>query len=233
MAMLRAAGDPSLAEQARAYFKAYENVSFLGIRSAQVREIEKAVFHAVKPVWSGADALRFADILIRNRFLDAKSVGILLLSRYVKQLGTALMPAVRCWLSEGHCANWATTDVLSTTVLTPLLRQHPELLGHLPDWARCESLWVRRAAAVSLTLLARRGEHLDTAYAIATALLGDSEDLMHKAVGWLLRECGKTDGRRLERFLLANGPKIPRTAVRYAIERYSEATRRRLLAMTR
>jgi 3-methyladenine DNA glycosylase AlkD len=56
---------------------------------------------------------------------------------------------------------------------------------------------------------------------------------MHKAVGWLLREAGKADMKRLERFLLDNGPKIPRTSVRYAIERFSKADRKRLLEATR
>jgi 3-methyladenine DNA glycosylase AlkD len=94
-------------------------------------------------------------------------------------------------------------------------------------------LWVRRAAAVSLTPLARRGENLDTAYSVATALLDSREDLMHKAVGWLLRECGKTDERKLEAFLLQKGPGVPRTALRYAIERFPPARRRRILEETR
>lgn len=56
---------------------------------------------------------------------------------------------------------------------------------------------------------------------------------MHKAVGWLLREAGKADRKRLERFLLDNGPDIPRTTVRYAIERFGKADRKRLLEATR
>ena len=65
------------------------------------------------------------------------------------------------------------------------------------------------------------------------ALAGDGEDLMHKACGWLLREAGKTDPARLEAFLRRHGPALPRTTVRYAIERFDPQRRARLLAETR
>ena len=61
----------------------------------------------------------------------------------------------------------------------------------------------------------------------------DDEDLIQKAVGWMLREAGKADQPRLERYLRANGPSIPRTTLRYAIERFPDGKRRALLAATR
>jgi len=233
MEMLKSAADKRAAEQSLAYFKAYDRVAFAGVRAPKVREIEKQIFQTVKTSWSLPDVLIFTDSMIRSRYLEAKAVGVLLLSRYAKSYDGSLLATIHKWLATGHCSNWATTDLLSTTVLTELLRRYPHLLGSLAIWARSDSLWVRRAAAVSLILLARRGEHLNTAYTIAEALLDDGEDLMHKAVGWLLRECGKTDARRLEAFLRAQGTRIPRTALRYAIERFTPDLRKRLLEETR
>jgi 3-methyladenine DNA glycosylase AlkD len=233
LAVLNAAGDERVAAQARKYFKLHERVQVIGIKSAKIDEIEKEIFAAVKPTWLLADAVQFCDILIRNRFLEAKSVGIVLLSRYHKQYDKSLLETIHGWLADGHCGNWAATDVLSGRVLSPLLKRFPELLQKVASWTQSANLWVRRAAAVSLIPLARRGEHLDAAYAAAESLLGDSEDLMHKAVGWLLRECGKTDDSRLEAFLLAHGARIPRTALRYAIERFPEPRRKRLLVATK
>jgi 3-methyladenine DNA glycosylase AlkD len=92
---------------------------------------------------------------------------------------------------------------------------------------------VRRAAAVSLVRLAARGLSLDAAYAVANALLADEHDLIHKATGWLLREAGRTDRTRLERYLLGHGPAVPRTALRYAIEHIPAERRRELLLATR
>jgi 3-methyladenine DNA glycosylase AlkD len=93
-------------------------------------------------------------------------------------------------------------------------------------------MWVRRASVVGLIPLARRGFALDLLYANARLLHGDDEDLIQKAVGWALREAGKADPGRLERYLRQNGRSIPRTTIRYAIERFPESSRRDLLRAT-
>jgi 3-methyladenine DNA glycosylase AlkD len=111
--------------------------------------------------------------------------------------------------------------------------KHPELDTQLRAWARHRNMWVRRASIVGLIPRARRGDSLDLVYDIARQLHADQEDLIQKAVGWALREAGKTDMPRLERHLRANGPSIPRTTVRYAIERFPPARRAALLKETR
>jgi 3-methyladenine DNA glycosylase AlkD len=137
------------------------------------------------------------------------------------------------WLADDHCANWAATDALCGEVLSPLVRQYPVLITRLKRWSGARNLWVRRASAVGMTHCARRGEHLDDVYAIAESLFKYPEDLIHKAAGWMLREAGKTDPERLENFLLEHGPEIPRTALRYSIERFSPEKRKILLEKTR
>jgi 3-methyladenine DNA glycosylase AlkD len=109
----------------------------------------------------------------------------------------------------------------------------PELAARLRVWSRDRNMWVRRASIVGLIPLARRGHSLDLVYEIAKRLHVDQEDLIQKAVGWALREAGKTDPARLERHLRANGAAIPRTTLRYAIERFPDARRRALLRDTK
>jgi 3-methyladenine DNA glycosylase AlkD len=103
----------------------------------------------------------------------------------------------------------------------------------MASWSRHDNIWVRRASIVSLIPAVRRGVGLDTAYQIAGTLHGDREDLIQKAVGWTLREAGKVDPRRFERYLRAEGRRIPRTTVRYAIERFAAVKREALLKATR
>jgi 3-methyladenine DNA glycosylase AlkD len=98
--------------------------------------------------------------------------------------------------------------------------------GRFRNWAAIDGL-------VTFVPLARKGMQLDRAYMIVEDLLDDVHDLMHKACGWLLRETGKADARRLEQFLLIHGPRIPRTTVRYAIERFPQRKRKSLLVKTR
>ncbi len=76
-------------------------------------------------------------------------------------------------------------------------------------------------------------EFHDPAYDIATRLQGDKEDLIHKAVGWLLREAGKVDRERLEAYLLDQGTRTPRTTLRYAIEKFPKEDRKRIMAATK
>jgi 3-methyladenine DNA glycosylase AlkD len=114
-----------------------------------------------------------------------------------------------------------------------LIVAHPELDRRLGAWSRHRNMWVRRASIVGLIPRARRGDSLELVYETAERLHPDREDLIQKAVGWALREAGKTDPARLERYLRANGRAIPRTTLRYAIERFPEAKRRGLLIDTR
>jgi 3-methyladenine DNA glycosylase AlkD len=94
---------------------------------------------------------------------------------------------------------------------------------------RSPSLWERRIAMVATHHEILRDNHAP-ALRIAECLLGDAHDLIHKATGWMLREVGKRDVEALRRFLDAHGPRMPRTALRYAIERFSDDERKRYLA---
>jgi 3-methyladenine DNA glycosylase AlkD len=140
---------------------------------------------------------------------------------------------VEQWIREGRFHNWAEIDALAPGVVTPLIERFPDLVPRVMGWTSSRNQWMRRAAVVSLVLPARRGEKLDVAYRVVRGLLDDREDLMHKACGWLLREAGKTDMARLERFLLQYGSSMPRTSVRYAIERFPERKRKQLLMETK
>src|SRR5262249_38765468 len=154
-------------------------------------------------------------------------------ARYRREFTPALLARWKRWLADNHSANWATTDAICGALIGPLIVKHPELAPRLARWARDRNMWVRRAAAVGLIPSVRQGAALDLAYEVAKQLHPDQEDLIQKVVGWMLREAGKADPARLERYLRANGPSIPRTTLRYAIERFSETKRKSLLKATR
>jgi 3-methyladenine DNA glycosylase AlkD len=233
IASLRALADPETAARGRSFFKKGDDVTLFGVRAQEMRTVARDIHDQVKQSWEVTEATAFAEILAPRRHFEAKMVGILVLGRYERQFPRSLLTRTRRWIDAGWFRNWAAIDGLCPAVTTPLIREYPGLVPRVTRWGSSRNHWLRRASVVTLVPFARRGECLDEAYGLVASLLDDAEDLMHKACGWLLREAGKTDMKRLERFLLAHGPTVPRTTVRYAIERFPETRRRRLLVRTR
>jgi len=227
--MARPSGD----FDSRRYFRGPVDIGFYNVGTAAMRALARAIHARHKDHWSVGDAMACAGVLIEDRHLEAKSVGIEVVARYHRAFTPRLLPMWKRWLAGNHSANWATTDALCGALIGPLLVQHPELAVQMRSWSGHRNMWVRRASMVGLIALARRGEQLVLVYDIARRLHADEEDLIQKAVGWTLREAGKTDMPRLERYLRAHGAAIPRTTLRYAIERFPEAKRKTLLAATR
>jgi 3-methyladenine DNA glycosylase AlkD len=227
--MARPAGD----FDASRYFRGPGDLAFHNVGTGAIRALARSIHLRHKDTWSIADAVAFADGLVPDRHLEAKAVGIELVARYRRDFRPPLLLIWKRWLAENHSANWATTDAICGSLIGPLVVRYPELRPRLRAWARDRNMWVRRASIVGLIQCARRGESLDLVYEIAGRLHRDQEDLIQKAVGWALREAGKTDMPRLERYLRATGASIPRTTLRYAIERFPETRRRALLKATR
>lgn len=215
------------------YFRGPGDLGFYNVGTASMRALARSIHAEHKAVWTIDEAMAFADALMEDRYLEVKAVGIEVVARYRRDFTPRLLAAWQRWLAGNHSANWATTDAICGALIGPLLRQHPGLCSRLRAWARDRNMWVRRASIVGLIQRARRGESLDLVYAIARRLHADREDLIQKAVGWALREAGKANMTRLERYLRANAAAIPRTTLRYAIERFPAAKRRALLAATR
>jgi 3-methyladenine DNA glycosylase AlkD len=227
---LRRLRDPVKAAQSQKYFK--DEIVALGVDTPTLRAFVKAQARPLVGQWDVTQAVVCCDRLLRESELEIQAAGLLLLGAFKKGFTLDLLAPSRRWLGN-RLDNWALVDGFCGTVLSPLLERYPEVEKTLRIWSKDESLWVRRAALVTLVPFARHGDLLDTTYALAAEHFRDPEDLMHKAMGWLLREAGKADAERLRRFLLKHGPAIPRTTLRYAIERFGPSERKRLLEETR
>jgi len=130
--------------------------------------------------------------------------------------------------STRYVNNWDLVDLSAPNIVGEYLRGRPRAI--LFRLARSKSLWERRIAVLATFAFIRQGELRET-FRIAELLLGDRHDLIHKAVGWMLREVGKRDGEALEDFLRRHAARMPRTMLRYATERFPLQKRRRYLRL--
>jgi 3-methyladenine DNA glycosylase AlkD len=220
---------PSGEFDASRYFRGDHDLGFHNTGTVAMRTLARDVYLAQRDRWSVADAMAFADRLMPDRHLETKAVGIEVVARHRREFTPALLAKWRRWLARDYSANWATTDHMCGTLIGPLLVMYPALVPRMRAWSKDRNMWVRRAAIVGLLRPMRHGHALSLVYEIAKRLHADPHDLIQKAVGWALRDAGKVDEARLERYLRANVAIIPRTTFRYAIERFPPAKRQRLL----
>jgi len=222
---LRAAGDATRAKQVAIYFKTGkgeygEGDVFLGISVPAMRRI--ALRHTVLPL---ADLQKLLDSKIHEFRAAALEI---LVAQYARGDEKQRKAIVDFYLKNtGHINNWDLVDASARPILGEHLKTRSRKI--LRKLAKSKSLWERRIAIVSTMTLVWAGE-LDDAMEIAEMLLDDEHDLIHKAVGWVLREAGIENRARLIAFLEMHYAQMPRTALRYAIEHFPAKYRKKVLA---
>jgi 3-methyladenine DNA glycosylase AlkD len=175
-------------------------------------------------------SLAETEKLLRHRVHEVRLCALVLLAeRFARSDEREQKRIVRLYLAHTrYINNWDLVDVSAPKILGAWLATRPRQV--LRKLARSESLWERRIAILSTFAFIVRGESAD-ALAIAEELLADRHDLIHKAVGWMLREVGKRVSRTAERaFLDRHAAVMPRTMLRYALEHFPSGERQRYLA---
>ena len=122
------------------------------------------------------------------------------------------------WVKK-YVNNWAKCDTLCNHSLGSYIEQFPKYVANLKAWTKSENRWLRRASAVTLILPARKGKFLNDIFEICDNLLRDEDDLVQKGYGWLLKETSRTHQKQVFEYIMKNKKNIPRTALRYAIEK--------------
>ena len=224
---LMAHADPSSVPILQRFFKTGpgeygERDVFVGIRVPAMRSVCRECRGA--PL----DTIR---TLLRSRVHEERSLALMLLVDAFKAADEDGRRAIyELYLSHTvSINNWDLVDASAAQILGGWL--HARDRAPLRTLAASASLWERRMAIIATANFIKRGEFDDT-FAIADTLLNDEHDLIHKAVGWMLREVGNRDGAAERRFLKGRYQRMPRTMLRYAIEKFPEAERKRYLAGT-
>lgn len=192
---------------------------FVGLCAPQIRQLGRE--YRALPL---AEVMR----LLRSPLHEARLLALVILVQAYQQGDELLQKKIfNLYLANTRFINnWDLVDVSAEHIVGAYLRERDKaLLGRL---AKSGCLWERRMAVLATFHFTRRGEFAWT-LRVAKLLLRDPEDLIHKAAGWMLREVGKRDRAAEEKFLKAHGKIMPRTMLRYAIERFPERVRQKYL----
>ncbi|HIM58299.1 MAG TPA: DNA alkylation repair protein [Gammaproteobacteria bacterium] len=192
---------------------------FMGVRAPKIRAIAKQHYRHI-----GFDEI---DLLVIHAVHEIRYCGLIIL---VRQYQSGNQVAVFNYYLKNLKAvnNWDLVDYSTPHIVGDYLFQHQDKFSLLYDWANSSNLWERRIAIVATLYFIKQGLYTPT-LRISKMLLNDPEDLIHKAVGWMLREVYKKECAVCKAFLRENYAQLPRTTLRYAIERMAENQRLRYL----
>ncbi|NEQ51872.1 MAG: DNA alkylation repair protein [Leptolyngbya sp. SIO3F4] len=221
---LRQLADPAIAEHSKRFFKTGEGEygegdRFLGIRVPVLREQAKKY----KTV-----SLVEIQSLLESIFHEERFCALLLLVQKFKKANESEKSEIyRFYLNNTrYINNWDLVDTSAHHIVGPYLDAKDK--QPLYELAKSNSLWDRRIAIMA-TFHFIRNKHFDEALGISHQLITDEQELIHKAVGWMLREIGKRDLAVEKMFLNAHYKKMPRTMLRYAIEKFPVEERQQYL----
>lgn len=218
--------NPEVAKSSLRFFKVGRDQygygdKFLGIRNPKLKQLVK-LYKAI--------SLSEIALLLKSPYHEARLLGLMLM---VYQYQHAKSLSIRTALFEHYLAhvkqvnNWDLVDASCYKILGDYLYDRDRSI--LYKFASSSSIWERRISIVSTYYFIQKSDLSDT-FIIASKLLDDKEDLIHKAVGWMLKEAGKRQQRALLDYLSQHKSKMPRTALRCAIEKLDEEQRQLFLA---
>ncbi|HNT09025.1 MAG TPA: DNA alkylation repair protein [Methanoculleus sp.] len=206
--------DPDRRKSSRRFFK--EEIRCYGMKTATAVTVAKKYWKKVRSR-EKQEIFGLCEELYRSGMMEEAFV----VSQWAQMLGERFEPGdiavFRHWI-DTYITNWAACDGLCNHAVGDLVVRYPEHIEELKRWAQSDNRWMRRAAAVSLIVPAKHGEFLDEAIAIADLLLADTDDLVQKGYGWLLKEASREHTDEVFSYVMRNKRVMPRTALRYAIE---------------
>ena len=222
---IRALANKEIAKHSLRFFKTAKGEYghgdiFLGVRTPQIRLIAK------KHIGISTTEMK---TLIKSKYHEERLLGlIILVNKYSKAKDEKSKNQLyKIYVSSfKYVNNWDLVDVTCPHIIGKHLMDNNRSI--LYSWAKSDDLWTKRIAIVSTHWFIRKNDLQDT-FKIAEMLLNDEHDLIHKAVGWMLREAGKRDLEKEEIFLKKHYKNMPRTMLRYSIEKFPEPKRQKYL----
>lgn len=215
---LRNLSQEKVRQQSLHFFK--ESIKTYGVRSKEVEEISKGNFAQIRN-YSKDEIFRLCDILWQSNMLEESFIACHWTHSQKKFFEPPDFNVFKRWVNE-YITNWASCDTFCNHSLCDFLLKYPEYIREMILWARSDNRWVRRASAVWSIIPARQGKYKDELFEIADILLSDKDDMVQKGYGWMLKSASQAHLNEVFEYVMKNKAFMPRTALRYAIEKMPE-----------
>jgi 3-methyladenine DNA glycosylase AlkD len=217
--------DKKIRESSKNFFK--EPIELYGVKSAVVRNIGGDHFKNVKNK-TKAEIFGLCEKLWKSGYMEESFIACHWSYRLHKNYEPSDFDIFEKWVNS-YVNNWASCDTLCNHTIGEFIEMYPGYLSRLKIFARSDNRWMRRAAAVSLIVPAKKGKFLKDILEIAALELIDNEDLVRKGYGWMLKAASQAHERAIFDFVMKNKSQMPRTALRYAIEKMPKELKTRAM----
>ena len=212
---LQSHANKEASEGAKRFFK--EEIQTLGVKSAIVKKISARFFKRTKGM-KNAEIINLCEDLMKTGILEYLGIAQDWFFRLRKQYAPEDFKTLERWV-KNYIHNWAACDDLCTHSLGYFLSDFPDFTRNLFAWAQSSNRWERRASAVALIYPVRKGKYRDKVFEIADILLTDKDDMVQKGYGWMLKVAADFELQKVFDYVMKNKHIMPRTALRYAIEK--------------
>jgi len=207
------------------FFK--ESILCHGVKSNITERLGKDYFKLVRDK-SKSEIFDLCEELWQTGYLEESGIACNWSYYLHKQFEPADFYIFEKWI-EKYVTNWATCDTLCNHTVGTLVDIYAEFLSQVSRWARSENRWMKRASAVSLIVPARQGKFLEEILGIADILLLDKDDMVQKGYGWMLKAASQANLNPVYEYVMSKKAVMPRTSLRYAIEKMPQALKERAM----
>lgn len=197
------------------FFK--ESVKLYGLKSAQVTIIGKEYYKKI-PDKNKSIIFPLCEELWRSGYMEEAGIGCMWSFNVRRDYTPDDFRIFEKWVYK-YINNWAACDTLCNHTIGIFVEMYPSFLAELKKWAGSDNRWVKRASAVSLIVPARKGKFLEDIFEIADILHSDTDDMVQKGYGWMLKAASEAHQSEVFNYVMKKKATMPRTSLRYAIEK--------------
>lgn len=212
---LKQNSDTKTRQSGQRFFK--ESIKMYGVKTALVSQLAKKYLKEIKGL-PKKDIFNLCEELWQSGYLEESFIACSWSYSLHKNYELKDFKVFTNWI-KSYINNWASCDTFCNHTVGAFIENYPQFISDLKKWTRSPNHWLRRAAAVSLIVPAKKGKFLSDAFIIADRLLMDKEDLVQKGYGWLLKVASQPHQAKVFAYVMKNKNRMPRTALRYAIEK--------------